>query len=158
MGYNEIKFIVGLSFGKGKVNEYLADVVLELHKQCPESWIILQKEIAENYDFDIYEIICRHRQEGKYLDTWEVLSQVKEIVGDKKVCLVAHPDHLPRARLIAKILGLNIVEGRVPYREIPYDSKDPQIHCRNRFFFLIWEFFSYLFLLFKKCQFGLQKK
>ena len=137
--------LVSLSFGKGTTNNYLANIIRELYLNCSVDKVIVQKEIADELPADRFDILVirEHRQEGKYLDTIEVLGQVKELLISSftlkkpKILLVAHPLHFYRAWKIAEKMGFKVIEGRVP--EMRFDRKDPQIWCRNWFFFRIWD-------------------
>jgi len=141
--------IIGLSFGTGISNKYLAEVVSEIKKQYPEAKVILQKEIADYYPDDKI-IISEHREKGKYLDTWEVLRQARRTCKEDKIVLVCHPDHLTRAVSIAKKLGFEPLEGRVPYKEIPYDPKSKQWWTRSRLRFFFWNLLANIYYSFIK--------
>ena len=153
--------VIGLSFGTGKSNDYLAEAAYKIYKNCSVEKVILQKEIAEkfyhilNYENCKYgslekvEIIHKHRVKGKYLDTIEVLEQAKEICGEnKEVILVAHQDHMPRCIKTARMMGFDPTEA---IGFIPYDSssENRQWWTRNKRFFLIWEFLAWMKLYIK---------
>jgi len=146
--------IIGLSFGTGISNKYLSEVVKIIRKDYPRIIPILQKEIASWLFLDrrlLKYVISKHRKKGKYLDTIEVLEQAKEICGNnKKVILIAHPDHLPRCILTARLLGFEPAEGRVP-KDIPYDNSsfNTQWWTKSKLRFMFWEFIAYLWLFLK---------
>lgn len=142
MKYNAI---VALSFGEGKANKYISRTVRELQKDY-DCVLMLQKEIAKFFPEAI--VISKHRCPGKYLDTVEVISQVRDhFFGEASILLVAHPDHLPRCVKTAEMAGLEV-------RGIPavrvYDREDPQLWTRNRLLFSLWNALAYLNLWRKK--------
>lgn len=127
--------VVGLSFGYrgplGKVspglsNQDLAYVAGKHYGKLPK---ILQFEIADAYVESGFKNatkiirIEKHRQKGKYLDTYEVLAQALEQMqahGWKTALLLAHPYHMPRVQLVCDRLGLKWVatadlEGAVEF-------------------------------------------
>ncbi|MDD5013923.1 MAG: hypothetical protein PHW73_02330 [Atribacterota bacterium] len=138
--------IVGLSFGRGSANKYLADIIKEIKKDH-DIPVIVQTEIGDYY-IGADNVIKEHRQKGKYLDTFEVLAQAGIILGQQNptIILVAHPAHFYRALFIAKRLGLKIVEGRV-FKAI-YDKNDSQVWTRNWFLFKIWNFIAWFKIYF----------
>lgn len=157
------KSIIGLSFGKSeKTNQYLADIVKQIyHDQSIMGNVIEnvfnQTEIANLYDGEGEQYVIYKAEEGKkYLDTIEIFRQVRDILRIdysknaevkwedlSSIIIVAHPLHLARCVKIAKLFGLNPLEGRVSLN-ILYDRKDPQWWCRNKFFYMIWECLAYL--------------
>lgn len=149
--------IIGLSFGTGKSNKYLAEVIEGITKEYSRlPLIIVQKEIADylpevlrNQSF----IISEHRQRGKYLDTLEVLKQAKKILGEnKKVIIVAQMDHWDRACKIAKILGLEPMEKEAMkwYSDfdVPFDWNSKQWWTKDYFFYFIWDLLADFYLWF----------
>jgi len=70
-------------------------------------------------------------QEGAYVDTFAVLSQVREIWRDngwEKAIIVAHPDHLWRCLKVAEKLGFEVCSPKI---DIPYDRNkegSPFVH------------------------------
>ena len=160
MKQNKPFALVGLSFGTNGSNEALADIVRELDRIFNISKLVLQEEIVDYWRIPKNSyIISEHREEGKYLDTIEVLRQAKEIVKDKPVIFIGHPAHLPRIHKTAKILGFNLLDDKpILWRiqgfleEVPYSHNDKQIWVRNKWFFKLWNFianFRLKFLSFK---------
>lgn len=148
---NNYDAIVALSFGKGSANSYLAEVVYNIQKDH-KCWLILQKEIAKKF-YDLLKakdtqddllrrirIVHKHRQEGKYLSTQEVLEQARKAINGNKIILVAQPLHFQRAWYIAKKLGFKVSEGKTT---CVYDKNDPQIWTRNCLLFGIWNLFAW---------------
>jgi hypothetical protein len=148
--------IIGLSFGTGKSNKYLAEIVEGISKEIKKDFIIIQKEIADwlpdEFLADCF-IIEKHRQKGKYLDTLEVLRQAKEIINpNKKVIIVAQMDHWNRAYKIAKILGLEPMEKEAMKwysdLDVPFDWRSKQWHTKCLLFYLMWELIARTYLWF----------
>jgi len=152
---SESEVIIGLSFGilpngsPGLPNGYLANVVTSLYKvyQLP---LILQGEVADALQIldptiPIYRVISEHQDnEKKYLDTYEVLRQSKEICKNndwETIILVAHQDHLPRAFKVAEKLGF-IVSVPTIGGNCPYDKESAQRWTRSKFQFAIREKFA----------------
>ncbi|MCD6550393.1 YdcF family protein [bacterium] len=143
----KINAIVALSFGSrdskkpGLSNQEIADFVKKLY-QSTSVPLILQREIAECLkETPKAKVIYEHRIKGKYLDTYEVLYQAKQFCDKfkwKNILLIAHPDHLPRARLTAKKLGFNVY---IPYElpSISYDKQSIKPWTRERWRFLLHE-------------------
>lgn len=137
--------IVGLSFGvradnsPGLSNETLAKIAENLYKKY-ELALVLQWEIADCISgIHALKIIREHREKDEYLDTFEVLSQAKEICefyGWEKIILVAHQDHLPRSIRVAEKLGFKV---NVPFIDCPYDKESAQKWTRNKLRFIIHE-------------------
>lgn len=162
--------IIGLSFGKSeRVNGRLAEIISQVWRETGKDipYVINQIEIAQKYNGGGYQkVISNHRQEGKYLDTIEVLEQskaflfkvqldmvdkdwdeiiktVKEKGGDlnppfveNNIILIAHSLHFHRAWKTAEKLGFKVSQYKVG--KIPLDKNDSQWWCRNRLFFTIW--------------------
>ena len=135
--------IVGVSYGllknnqPGESNETLARITRNLYEryQLP---LALQWEIAKCLpDLLKAKVVYKHRTEGEYLDTFEVLDQIMEfcIKTFKKptvvAIIVAHPVHLPRVILVAEKLGF--IPLVPPIANVPYDKQSIQRHTRNRF-------------------------
>jgi hypothetical protein len=140
--------IVALSFGKGKANECISASVyyfLRLFKN--EGYqLILQEEVADS--FKNSKVISKHRCPGKYLDTYEVLSQAKEYLCETPtIILIAHPDHLPRTIRTAKMLGFKVIP--IPSVRC-YDKKDAQWWVRGRVRFFFWNIIANLSLLWRR--------
>ncbi len=148
----EPQAIIGLSFGTGFVNNFLVSMVLETADYFPDAYLVLQKELVlDDIIKERADVVIRgHRVEGKYLDTIEVLEQAKIFLFPKrkKVILIAHPDHLPRATRIASKLGYDVIRMKIP--PIPYDALSRQIWTKNRVLFKIWDLIASIQLLFLK--------
>ncbi len=115
--------IVGFSFGlrgeePGLINEFLAENIgdfLETNNTLT-SRLFLQWEIADSWPQgkSVVEkhVIRSHRQQGEYLDTYEVAVQAYQKMQhyDLSRCIVAaHDDHARRCRLIMEKLGAEVV-------------------------------------------------
>jgi hypothetical protein len=135
------KAIFALSFGQGangtpgKSNKALAEVVKKLHEESSLP-MLLQWEIADCVSGLIKEgrdlVVRKHRAEGKYLDTREVIAQAWEFAkkrGIKKVIVVAHPDHAPRCAAVAAKIGFDVEIANT--LEIPYDPESTQDWTRS---------------------------
>jgi len=148
----ESDVVIALSFGRrplnapGLSNEYLAKIVESLYEKYKHP-LILQKEIACFLcPLPKEKIIEEHREykkDGKtkkYLDTFEVLVQAKEVCMNKgwaKIILVAHQDHLPRVIKVAENLLFMV---RIPLTgKVPYDKKSDQRWTRGKIRFAIYE-------------------
>lgn len=155
----ECEAIVTLSFGlrpenkPGRSNEKLAEWSEYLHREYNLP-LVLQWEIAdcllEPEKTKTAKVIREHRIKGKYLDTYEVLSQAKDFCdekGWKKILLAAHQDHLPRAIKTAKKLGFVVKISRVV--KFPYDSLSVQPWTRNKWRFKLHEIPANLLYLLK---------
>ena len=147
--------ILGQSFGlrsdgPGLSNYALAFVVARLAKRYSLP-AVLQWEIADCLpNVHIAGVIRRHRSEGKYLDTYEVLAQSAELCrarGWKRAIVVAHPDHMWRCVQTAKKLGLMALVPPMP--EVPYDPASSQSWTRSRARFLPREIIARLLFLLK---------
>jgi len=149
--FKEQDVVIALSFGRracepGTSNKSLAESVKRLHEKYGIP-LILQKEIAFLLcSFEKAGIIKEHRKykrngkTKKYLDTYEVLAQAKEICKDKgwkKITLVAHQDHLPRVIRTAK--KLNFTVSIFLLKNVPYDEKSIQSWTRTRWRFCLRE-------------------
>lgn len=141
MEEKDAQAIMALSFGQGRngapglSNEALAQVVAALDGKYNLP-IVAQWEIADcipdrlNDPEDL--IVRKHRQEGQYLDTYEVLMQAKEHCdkyGLKKVIVVAHPDHMPRCAAVAIKLGFEVAIAATA--GVPYDQESTQEWTRS---------------------------
>lgn len=78
---------------------------------------------------------------GEYLDTYAALSLANEFCirnGWRRVILVAHPDHLFRAKAIAEVLGLTVLIPKetvcIRYSKAG-DEKRDTIYGRHKFLF-----------------------
>jgi len=101
-------------------NQEIANFVKRLY-QATSVPLILQWEIEE-YLKDIPKAMVIHPYsiKEKDLDTYEVLYQAKQFCNKfkwKNILLVAHPAHLPKARLAAKQLGFRVY---IPYELLTY--------------------------------------
>lgn len=140
--------IIAPSFGARKI-EYAdnfknsnLNIAYQIEDVYPERDIpvILQKEVAEaarRWMFKngkiITAIIKRHRIEGKYLDTYEVLAQAVEAMkenGWKKAIIVGHPAHIPRIKAVLEKMGMEVI---IPsgLETIPYDPLSIQWWTRG---------------------------
>ena len=60
----------------------------------------------------IIAVIEKHRTEGKYLDTYEVLAQAVEAMKENKLAkaiLVAHPGQTWRATKVLEKMGIEVI-------------------------------------------------
>ncbi len=74
--------------------------------------ILAQWEVADilPYPHKAAFRVTKHRKEGKYLDTREVMDQIHDYAkakGITNIAIVAHPLHLSRVALVARKLGFN---------------------------------------------------
>ena len=147
----EAQVIIAPAFGAGEMgdpglaNLFLGDIVgeISIKENLP---IIAQIEVANALNalpvpLKLIEVIKEHRIKGKYLDTYEVLSQAKEIMEKKGwniAILVAHPAHLPRCKKVLEKMGVKVIipEG---LEKIPFDSFSTQWWTRNKFAWWIRE-------------------
>ncbi|MCH7883296.1 hypothetical protein IIA95_02695 [Patescibacteria group bacterium] len=153
----EADVIIALSFGAShedpnKSNVALARNVTVLRTVCNLP-IIVQWEIgnylSSSFHTDFLSIY-KHREEGKYLDTYEVLAQAFEACRDhdlEKVIVVAHPDHVWRAIMTARKMGFDVVVP--PISDIPYDQESTQPWTRSRTRFMVREIPARIIYLFK---------
>ena len=131
--------IIGLAFGKGKINRFLAERIKEIAETDPQNQVIVQDDIYEAGK-DILFPVKIISKIGGYLDTIEVLKQVKAfmgISGGDKAMIVCHRLHYKRAIKIAQKIGLKVM--RLDLTETPLDRNDPQKHCRNWLIYKLWE-------------------
>lgn len=138
--------VIGFSFGyrgrgkhiePGLSNQDLANVAIRHYDKLPK---ILQWEIADAY-IDQHKDhhppivrISKHRQRGKYLDTFEVAAQAKEAMrqrGWKKAVLLAHPYHLPRVQAVCTRLGIDWVATDDLRGAVEFDLKSTQKWTRD---------------------------
>lgn len=121
--------------GPGLSNRALAKIIDDLY-QSYRLPLVLQWEIADYLpNLPKAGVIYKHRIEGKYLDTYEVLSQSMEICnrkGWRRVIIVAHPDHYWRVVSVAKKLGFEVVS--IDTSSVPYDMESMQFSTKNRCF------------------------
>jgi len=142
MEEKKAQIIIALSFGQGAngkpglSNEALAEVVVELDDKYGLP-IVAQWEIAdcipERMKNEKDLVVRKHRQEGQYLDTYEVLAQAKEHCdkfGFKKAIVVAHPDHAPRCTAVAVKLGFDVTIANTA--NVPYDPESTQEWTRSK--------------------------
>lgn len=140
------KAILALSFGQGadgtsgKSNEALAKVVKKLHEES-DLPMFLQWEIADCITGLIDKgrdlVVRKHRAEGKYLDTYEVIAQAWEFAkkrGIRRAVIVAHPDHAFRCAAVAVKIGFDVEIANTA--KVPYDPDSAQEWTRNRKFFI----------------------
>ena len=134
--------------GPGISNEALARVVDKLY-HCYSFSLVLQWEIADCLpDLPKDGIIRSHRVEGKYLDTFEVLSQMMMICEKqdwRKAIIVAHPDHSWRVARTAEKIGFEVVVADTLL--VPYDKESIQWWTRSRWKFLPREIMARVFCL-----------
>jgi len=147
--------VLGQSFGlrktsPGDSNKALAKIAKRLHKKY-ELPLILQWEIADCLPkLSKAGIIREHRVKGKYLDTYEALSQAKAICdryGWKKAVILAHPHHYWRCVMIAKKLGF-ITVAIDTYR-VPYDMLSIQKWTKTSLRFIPYDFAARINHLFR---------
>lgn len=124
--------VIGFAFGgvrdgqvlrPGASNAALADFARQHLAHLP---LILQWEVADAYGKPAQGRplfrIDRHRRPGKYLDTYEVAAQSRDLMdrhGWYTAVILAQGHHLPRAAQVCQKLGLQIVTppglGVVPF-------------------------------------------
>ncbi|MDH4330539.1 MAG: hypothetical protein OEV93_03230 [Candidatus Moranbacteria bacterium] len=146
--------VIGQAFGvvgcqPGRSNEDLAEIARELHNDLGLS-LILQWEIADCllYVSDIF-VIKRHRIQGAYLDTYEMIDQVRAICdqkGWKKVVVIAHPHHQWRCVMVAKKLGLETLI--VDTSRVHYEKNSSQPWTRSSWRFIPREIAARIIYLF----------
>ena len=134
----------------GLSNYWIAKTAFELKIPTIAQWEIatILTQMGDNPEARI------EKQEGKYLNSYEVLIQAKkhmEELGYEDAILLGHQDHLPRIRLIAKKMGIKI-NGSNVFKDlsIPYDKRSTQWWTHNRFFFLSREIAVYIMLYLKR--------
>lgn len=144
--------IIGQSFGirsesdPGLSNRALAKVIYKIHHNTGlpmilqwELGLLLRERKLKNKLF----LIQKHRIQGKYLDTGEVLAQTIELakreleLARPRVVIVAHPQHLPRVKMQAEKLGLTVVVPEIG--KIPFDPESAQWWTRELFLWLVRE-------------------
>lgn len=143
--------ILGQSFGHrgmngpGTSNEVLADCI-KAYQARYNLPIVLQWELAYFFgnQIDPDQVIWKHRIPGKYLDTYEVLYQSREICnsklkGARKAIIVAHPDHMYRVVMVSRKLGFEPLLPLIV--DVPYDPHSVQWWTRYRSLFLFYEMF-----------------
>lgn len=147
--------VLGQSFGlrktsSGDSNKALAKIAKRLHKKYGLP-LILQWEIADClHKLSKAGIIREHRVKGKYLDTYEALSQAKIICdryGWKKAVILAHPDHYWRCVMTAKRLGF--VTVAVDTSRVPYDPLSIQKWTKTSLRFIPYDFAARMHHLYK---------
>jgi len=146
--------IIAPSFGQGKndpgfsnvdIAGYIFIALMEL-QNLP---LILQWEVESVYSSFLKGLeerptlhtIKTHHQWWKYLDTYEMLSQAKQIMeqeGWSKPVLVAHSWHLWRAKRVLEKMGINPI---IPsgLNIISFDSESTQWWTRNWLFWILRE-------------------
>lgn len=132
--------IVGFSFGlrensqPGLSNKALAKIVTKLHRQYPDKEVMVQWEIADCLPFDLRDdrIVRKHRIKGEYLDTYQVATQMQDLLWDPhtKPIVVAHPLHMWRC--LKTLEALNF-KNPVPAdtSNVPYDPLSIQKWTRS---------------------------
>ena len=142
--------IVAQSFGlpaNGLSNVSLAQVCDDLQSRhyIP---VVSQWEIADQMKTQVVHRIEKHRVPGKYLDTYEVISQAWEFCKSQdrtNAVIVAHPDHMWRCVMVAKTLGFYTFVPEVNH--IPYDPKSEQPWTRSAARFIPREIMARLLYL-----------
>ncbi len=126
----------------GLSNKAIAEIVWNIAQKRGLP-MILQWEVAYALpdEPDNLTVIRSHRIKGEYLDTMEVLSQTKEIMGKQrweKAIVVAHPSHIWRVKKMFEKMGVKII---IPsgLRDIPFDPQSEQWWTRNIFFWILRE-------------------
>ncbi|MBI2175489.1 MAG: YdcF family protein [Parcubacteria group bacterium] len=150
--WHSAQAIIALSFGVGdrcQSNQALADTALSLfeHFSLP---LLLQGEVADSLPSgtNIALVVRKHRIPGVYLDTREVLEQVAKFAesrGWSRVIIVAHPDHVWRARLAAERLGFEVFVADT--QGVPYDRNSLQPWTRSKRRFVPREILARVFYL-----------
>ncbi|MDD5431052.1 MAG: hypothetical protein PHP03_02395 [Candidatus Pacebacteria bacterium] len=163
----ENKVIVGQSFGQGpgkkpgRSNEDLAYIANKLKNYPYVDGMILQFEIAdafseeskippENFPDENIYVIREHSTSDKYLDTYEVLRQAKEICdkrGWKKIVILAHPLHQWRVLMTAKKIFDEILVAEA--ESVAYDKDSVQWWTRSDIAFIAREISVRLLYLYK---------
>lgn len=158
---NSMQAIIGQSFGitsdtvPGNSNDALADVGFSVSKEYGVP-LVLQWEIAlavrqrHNLILDSEKTVFKHVVDGKYLDTYEVVRQSREIckkLGIETVGILAHPDHVWRVALTAQKIGFNVVI--LDTKGVPYNEESNQPWTRSRKNFLPRELIVRLLYLLK---------
>ena len=161
-----VRYIVGFSFGKGSNNSpgptnnglaySIYKIVLSYIKHNkPFPKLLLQEELAKSLlkQFNLpTDVIIKRKHTHRYLDTREVATQAAMHVKskDKKVLVVAHPDHIARCITELNSLGISAIKSTFFYRiNIPwhtykcnangYSKKSTQPWTRTRKQFLAHE-------------------
>ena len=148
--------LIGCSFGKrlnndvDKSNEELAYIANEAHEKYGVP-LILQWEIANCIkDISKMNVVREHQKRGNgYLDTYEVITQAKDICkknGWRRVIILAHPHHCWRCVMTARKLELDTLV--VATEKVPYDYLSAQIWTRSAWIFIPRELISRFFYLF----------
>ena len=134
--------VLGQSFGlrednPGESNRALAEIAERLHSKYGTP-LVLQWEIADQLPaLPIARVIRRHTIKGKYLDTYEVLSQSMTLCRRqdwKKAVMLAHSDHYWRCLMVAKKLGFEVLA--IDTSSVPYDKLSSQSWTRSRIRFI----------------------
>ena len=144
----------GTKLSPGLSNEEIARRVwgAALEYKLP---MILQWEVADalptRLKESVLEVVRKHRTEGEYLDTEEVLFQTKKIMDEnnwKKAVIYAHPLHIWRVKKQAEKVGIEVI---IPQwlDSIPFDPKSEQWWTRNKFVWKLREAPARVFLLLK---------
>lgn len=136
-------------FSPGKSNEALAKIARKLHQRFNLP-LVLQWEIAECLpDLPIAEVVREHRLKGKYLDTFEMLFQIRVMSGKhgwERAVVLAHPHHHWRCMMVAKRLGFDVLV--VDVSSVPYDKLSTQWWTRDALRFIPREIVARLIFLF----------
>ena len=146
----DAQVIIAQSFGarkqgeRGIGNMSIASAVWKI-SQKERIPVILQKEIVDRFrafrdessspitEGIIMGIVERHR-EGKYLDTYEVLSQAREVMRKyrwTRAILVAHPAHISRCKKVLEKMGMIVIIPK-GLEYIPFDIHSTQWWTRGR--------------------------
>lgn len=149
----KVDVVVALAFGKrnlgkgidlsiGSSNKEIAKIAWEKSKEGKIP-MILQKEVTYFLPNELENeriVISEHRTPGKYLDTFEVIDQAKEIMEEKEwrvPVLICHPSHLWRSLRVFWKMGFKevVTPESSELKQIPFDSESSQIWTRNK---MIW--------------------
>jgi len=146
--------VLGQSFGlrshdPGPSNAELARIAHALSRQH-QTPLILQWEISDAlvHPTTCAGVVREHRIRGRYLDTYEVLSQSAILCrsrGWKRAIVLAHPDHAWRVVRTAERLGFTAVAADTG--TVPYDPKSIQPWTRRRASFIPRELVARLLYL-----------
>lgn len=122
----------------GLSNEVMAEIIKEDFKDLPK---ILQWEVADALGDLKAKRINEHRIKGQYLDTYEVVSQIRDLMfhdGMKCAILIAHPLHAWRAMKVCEKMGIATL---VPngLERIPFDHLSVQSWTRGPIRFILRE-------------------
>jgi hypothetical protein len=145
--------ILGQSFGlrkndSGTSNRQMAKIAQQIFEQYGIS-MALQWEIADCLPYLPKTLIVReHRIKGKYLDTFEVLSQMWEFCKEKswkRAIILAHPDHYWRCWMVAKMLGF--IPISIDVSSVKYDPESIQEWTKSARKFIPYDVAARIWLL-----------